>query len=761
TDTISVGRKGLKQVNFNLYGIIFYDMCCEIIVTWLLITILELVLYLPTHGSIGTITRRSISLVAASEQETTLDCNPYGAVNHIFYFLFRRGCISCSLNIGRMRYLSTAKELVKMYYNYSEITIPETHNSLLEDHNHSDTNRTDSSHFLGHRCRTLDEPYETLNILNNSRAVKRVTTYLPNVLLYKMEEDYYFYEMFLYSIQVAKQMSRSWRQLGFSITIEVNRSDLIMTVYFLHKKNELLNPYLYRISMLELLLCKESDCLLKHSFLYLQEVNSAHNYDSLKQRDSYWNGLVINQRGKKTLLSLTLVCPNEYSMYCSEVEESVKPLVYLNICLQWIYGDNTAGNLGLAIPITFIMYWVFENRQAIIATLLFDSSMSSLLIIEREMGLDLYLMMTTGGAINYSVMLLSYVISIKAESLLSLKRVYRHLEIERIHIQAPSIIRAFYNLWCESYNRAGNALGMGDPLPDERVLRLYHSAELSCVLKWCIEPSDFVPILLTEFAILMLCFSLGSFWWSGDFSSSAKLIDVLRSRRTLNSSVAASIADKYGILDLTYTRLRCNLVKWSTRMAASNRIPILYKNRCYLCDGPLENLEHCLIECPLLTEIRNQYAEKLRILQCTITSNQDKVKFILGNKKRLKHNPEKIDELCTCIEFVDKMIVNRAILIQNKLTIFTEKISEMEENNEALSPAELSCVLNWCIEPGKEVLSARTGIVCWRASAILMFCFSLGSFWWFGDFSSGAEILFFINKFLFYFILQLIIIFLI
>ncbi|EQB59745.1 hypothetical protein NAPIS_ORF02692 [Vairimorpha apis BRL 01] len=163
-------------------------------------------------------------------------------------------------------------------------------------------------------------------------------------------------------------------------------------------------------------------------------------------------------------------------------------------------------------------------------------------------------------------------------------------------------------------------------------------------------------------------------------------------------------------------------------MAASNRIPILYKNRCYLCDGPLENLEHCLIECPLLTETRNQYAEKLRILQCTITSNQDKVKFILGNKKGLKHNPEKIDELCNCIEFVDKMIVNRAILIQNKLTIFTEKISEMEEMR-LYHSAELSCVLKWCIEP--------SNFVCWRASAILMFCFSLGSFWWSGDFSSS------------------------
>ncbi|EQB62376.1 hypothetical protein NAPIS_ORF00045, partial [Vairimorpha apis BRL 01] len=30
------------------------------------------------------------------------------------------------------------------------------------------------------------------------------------------------------------------------------------------------------------------------------------------------------------------------------------------------------------------------------------------------------------------------------------------------------------------------------------IVRLYHPAELSCVLNWCIEPGDFVPILITE-----------------------------------------------------------------------------------------------------------------------------------------------------------------------------------------------------------------------------------------------------------------------
>ena len=52
------------------------------------------------------------------------------------------------------------------------------------------------------------------------------------------------------------------------------------------------------------------------------------------------------------------------------------------------------------------------------------------------------------------------------------------------------------------------------------------------------------------------------------------------------------------------------------------------------------------------------------------TSNQDKVKFILGNKEGLKHNPSKVNKLCTCIEFIDKMTVNRAILIQNKFNDF-------------------------------------------------------------------------------------------
>ncbi|EEQ81168.1 hypothetical protein NCER_102591 [Vairimorpha ceranae BRL01] len=102
-------------------------------------------------------------------------------------------------------------------------------------------------------------------------------------------------------------------------------------------------------------------------------------------------------------------------------------------------------------------------------------------------------------------------------------------------------------------------------------------------------------------------------------------------------------------------------------MATSNRIPMVYRSKCFLCEGLLEDLEHCLIECALLSETRNQFAEKLPVLQCSRTSNQDKVKFILGNKKGLKHDPSKIDEFCTGIEFIDKMFVNRAILIQNKL----------------------------------------------------------------------------------------------
>ena len=49
---------------------------------------------------------------------------------------------------------------------------------------------------------------------------------------------------------------------------------------------------------------------------------------------------------------------------------------------------------------------------------------------------------------------------------------------------------------------------------------------------------------------------------------------------------------------------------------------------------------------------------------------------------------------------------NKLILISRKKN-FKFDLGEVRHDSEALSPAELSCVLNWCIEPGEEVLSAR------------------------------------------------------
>ena len=240
--------------------------------------------------------------------------------------------------------------------------------------------------------------------------------------------------------------------------------------------------------------------------------------------------------------------------------------------------------------------------------------------------------------------------------LVPLDRIMDEFKIERIHIQAALSRYRAYNKWKHNKTIISDIISIN---PKERKTT------------WCSRTQRWLKRFV------------GNDYENGDSRLiTTKIIDVLRSRRTLNTSVAASIANKYDIKDSqikyviqkvnnrkirTYTRLRCNLVKWSSRMATSNRIPMVYRSKCFLCEGPLEDLEHCLIDCALLSETRNQYAEKLPVLQCSRTSNQDKVKFILGNKEGLKHNPSKVNELCTCIEFIDKMIVNRAILIQNKL----------------------------------------------------------------------------------------------
>ncbi len=162
-----------------------------------------------------------------------------------------------------------------------------------------------------------------------------------------------------------------------------------------------------------------------------------------------------------------------------------------------------------------------------------------------------------------------------------------------------------------------------------------------------------------------------------------KIKEVLKGRRSFNTTLAASIAVQYGIYEsqlkfiLTkvnnrqirnYTKIRCNLIRWSPALANARRIPQYYREHCLLCEGEQENLEHFLLDCPVLSEKRSLYENKIPELTSTLPK-EDKVKMILGNIQNIKTCPIMRKALLIRVEFLDKMIVLRYIIVQHKIRL--------------------------------------------------------------------------------------------
>lgn len=160
-----------------------------------------------------------------------------------------------------------------------------------------------------------------------------------------------------------------------------------------------------------------------------------------------------------------------------------------------------------------------------------------------------------------------------------------------------------------------------------------------------------------------------------------KIIDVLKARRSYNSTLAASLAGEYGICEsqlkyiLTkvnnrqirnYTKIRCNMIRWSSALANASRISQYYRAHCFLCEGERESLEHFLLDCPSLSDIRSLFESKIAELQSVTQTRKERVKMIIGNINDIKTCSIMRKALLLRVEFVDKMIVQRYLRVREK-----------------------------------------------------------------------------------------------
>ena len=167
-----------------------------------------------------------------------------------------------------------------------------------------------------------------------------------------------------------------------------------------------------------------------------------------------------------------------------------------------------------------------------------------------------------------------------------------------------------------------------------------------------------------------------------------KIEEMLKGRRSFNTTLAALISVRYGILESqlkfiiikvnnrqtrNYTKIRCNLVQWSPALANARKIPQYYREHCILCEEGQEYLEHFLLDCPALSEKRSLYENKIPELRSTLPK-EDKVKMVLENTQNIKTCPIMRKSLLVRVEFLDKIIVLRYILVQQKVGSHAPKV---------------------------------------------------------------------------------------
>lgn len=85
------------------------------------------------------------------------------------------------------------------------------------------------------------------------------------------------------------------------------------------------------------------------------------------------------------------------------------------------------------------------------------------------------------------------------------------------------------------------------------------------------------------------------------------------------------------------------------------------------------------MKCKILSDIRNSFTRKLPVLTCTETNDQDRTKRLLGNMLGVKGTPIKLDELEVRVDFLDKMVVTRASMINRKIR--DHDLIQMTENS--------------------------------------------------------------------------------
>ena len=169
-----------------------------------------------------------------------------------------------------------------------------------------------------------------------------------------------------------------------------------------------------------------------------------------------------------------------------------------------------------------------------------------------------------------------------------------------------------------------------------------------------------------------------------------KIVEVLKGRRTYNSTLAASIAGEYKILESqlkyilikvnnrqirNYTKIRCNLVRWSSALANANRIPQFYRGHCFLCEGEQECLEHFLLDCPALSDTRSLYEGRIVELVDLTRTRKERVTMIVGNINDVKACSRMRKALLVRVEFLDKMVVQRYVLVREKERLFSQNRS--------------------------------------------------------------------------------------
>ena len=108
------------------------------------------------------------------------------------------------------------------------------------------------------------------------------------------------------------------------------------------------------------------------------------------------------------------------------------------------------------------------------------------------------------------------------------------------------------------------------------------------------------------------------------------------------------------------------MIRWSPALANAPRIPQYYRDHCILCEVEQEDLEHFLLDCPALSEKRSLYENKIPELTSSLPK-EDKVKMILGNIQNIKTCSIMRKALLVRVEFLDKIIVLRYILVQQKV----------------------------------------------------------------------------------------------